>query len=173
MLGGPPGAGKTTVLRVLRDAGPGCATVDADDVWSPATFAQRDQQGNIGIDNVADAVRCRFAAGHERVVLAWVFAREQMYQPFLDRFAELVDEVRLLYLVASPSVIEMRLNGRGDPEKVPYAWSRLDLIRCLPFRSIDTSFLTPASIAAEIKAEMRWCEAVPPPPEAAPACPGS
>jgi broad-specificity NMP kinase len=160
LLGGPPGAGKTAVLRVLTETVPGCVAVDADDVWSPATFAQREHDRRIGISKIADAVHSHFDTGGQRVVLAWVFAREEMFIPFLDRFTDLVDEVCQLYLVASPDVLKKRLTARGDPEKVSYAWSRLDLIRRLPFKSIDTSILAPSVVAAEITHEMQWSESI-------------
>ena len=160
LLGGPPGAGKTTVLRILTETVPGCVAIDADDVWSPATFAQREQDGRIGIAKVADAVQSHFDSGGQRVVLAWVFARAEMFIPFLDQFVGLVDELCQLYLVASPDVLKGRLTARGDLEKVPYAWSRLDLIRRLPFKSIDTSILAPSLVAAEITHEMQWTDSI-------------
>jgi len=62
----------------------------------------------------------------------------------------MVDSVHLLYLVATPAVLEKRLAGRQDTGLFDYALSRLRLIEKLPYPKIDTSGLSPVQVADRI-----------------------
>jgi hypothetical protein len=96
-----------------------------------------------------------FGAGCELGILSWVFARAELFQPVLDGLADVVDHAHLVYLVASPESLEQRLIERGEPGKIPYARTRLELINELPFPKVDTSSISAAEAADRIADNIR------------------
>ena len=90
LLGGPPGVGKSSVLQHLpRDV----STLDADDVVDSAT-----QPRHRAIEMVKhETERLLQSSAYARVLLSWVFALPQLYEPFLA----LAHDVRLVHLVCS------------------------------------------------------------------------
>ena len=80
------------------------------------------------------------------LVLAWVFARKELYGPVIEALENHVDEVRQVYLVASEQTLAERLSNRGD-EKLEYSLSRLRLINELPFAKLVTDDLSPEQVA--------------------------
>ena len=129
LLGGPPGVGKTTVLSRLREA---YECLDADDVSPPERAVPRE----VAIGDVIDAVRSSLC-GKKPVVLSWVFATRELYQPFLDQFA-CCNPIRIC-LVCAPEVLAKRLSQRGSDEMLEYALGRLELINQGSAHKIDTS----------------------------------
>lgn len=152
LLGGPVGVGKTTALRLLTGRMPLSAVLDADDVWRVGDDMAVPARRHHAIDNVIAVMRGYFEAGCDIGIVGWVFARAELYQPVRDGLADLVDEVRMLYLVADPAILEQRLVARGRPDLVAYAMTRLELIEALPFPKIDTSALSPEAVADAIEA---------------------
>ena len=150
LLGGPTGVGKTTALRNLQDRSPATAVLDADDVWRVSADLASTDNRDIAIGNVLAVLRGYFAAGCQTGILSWVFARSQLYQPVLDGVQDLVERTEMLYLICSREALDARLRQRGEPEKLAYALSRLELIEDLPFPKIDTTNLTPDEVAEEI-----------------------
>jgi len=157
LLGGPPGVGKSTLLELLTARLPKSAALDADDVWRVSDDMASDATRRFAISNVTSVMRGYFEGGCELGILAWVFARAELYQPVLDSLSGVVDHSLLIHVVASPETLERRLVARGDPEKLPYARTRLELIRQLPFPRIDTSDLSPTTAADRVAAAiLEW-----------------
>jgi len=148
LLGGPPGVGKSTVLRSLSGRFPKSAMLDADDIWRVSEDVT--SPGRFWIASVVSVMRGYFGAGCELGILSWVFARTELFQPVLDGLADVVDHSYLVYLVASPDSLEQRLIERGEPEKIPYARTRLELINELPYPRVDTSNISAAEAADRI-----------------------
>ena len=141
LLGGPPGVGKSTVVEDLRRRQIAC--VEADEVVSPGANLGREQ----AIGKVLDVADRALLESHNLLV-SWVFARPELYTPFLDRFARA--RVSQLYLVCNAAELRARLAMRGDGELLDYALDRMRLIDQLPYEKIDTSAMTPSDIANEI-----------------------
>ena len=143
LLGGPPGVGKSSVLQHLPR---GVATLDADDVVDSAT-----QPRHRAIEMVKhETERLLQSSAYARVLLSWVFARPQLYEPFLA----LAHDVRLVHLVCSAGELESRLHQRGDVALLDFALDRLQLIEALDFPRIDTSTKSPVEVAALLEVYM-------------------
>src|SRR4029453_15654042 len=153
LLGGPPGVGKSTVLRLLSGRFPKSAVLDADDIWR--VWEDVTNPGRFWIAGAVSVMRGYFVAGCELGILSWVFARAELFRPVLDGLRDVVDDSHFVYLVASPESLEQRLIERGEPEKVPYAKTRLELINELPFPRIDTSRISAAEAADRIADNIR------------------
>ncbi len=150
LLGGPTGVGKTTVLRLLEHKLTHAAFLDADDVWRVSNELAVETTRDIALANVITVMRGYFQAGCELGVLSWVFARSLLYEPVIAGLEDMVESVELIYLVATPEVLERRLAERGDLHEVGYAVSRLRLIEALPYEKIDTSEMSTDEVADQL-----------------------
>lgn len=139
LLGGPPGVGKSTVLKELSQQGVAC--LDADNISPP----QQAVAQQTAIADVISAARQALGTAPS-LVLAWVFATPQPYQPFLEEFSGI--KLQQLYLVCSDRALSDRLIHRGDRQLIPYARDRLNLIQQLPFARLDTTTKTHEHIAS-------------------------
>jgi hypothetical protein len=120
--------------------------LDADDVVDSAT-----QPRHRAIAMVKpETQRLLHSSANARVLLSWVFARPQLYEPFLA----LAHDVRLVHLVCSAGELESRLHQRGDVALLDFALDRLQLIEALDFPRIDTSTKSPVEVAALLDAYM-------------------
>ena len=147
LLGGPTGVGKTTTLRLLSERFEHSALLDADDVWRISPSLAVEGTRSLAIRNVVAVMRGYFEARCELGILAWVFARPELFEPVIEDLQDVVDSTHQIYLVCSPARLEQRLIKRGQSAKLAYAMSRLALIKNLPHTRIDTSDLSPAQVA--------------------------
>lgn len=118
LLGGPPGVGKSTVMRLLAKSFPRGALVDADDVWRASPALSKEENRDAAQSKLGDALRPYLAAGGEVAVLSWVFARPEMYELVIAALKDCVDAVEHIYLVATPEVIAQRLEQPLDSHKI-------------------------------------------------------
>ena len=139
LLGGPPGVGKTSVLKHLPKE---LATLDADDFVGSAALP-RDQ----AIEMVkCEALRLLTDSKNNNVLVSWVFARPLLYEPFMAT----TRSVSLVHLVCTAAELESRLRKRGDIELLDFALDRLHLIESLNFPRIDTTGKSSTEVAALI-----------------------
>ncbi len=150
LLGGPPGVGKTTVMRLLENRLSRTAILDADDVWRVSQDLATEENREITIGNVIVVMRGYFAAGCETGIVSWVFARPELYDPVIDGLEDKVQSIHQIYLTATEEVLAQRLTERNQTDKIEYANSRLQLINLLPYPKIDTSDILPEEVAARL-----------------------
>ncbi|HJP50604.1 MAG: AAA family ATPase [Pseudomonadales bacterium] len=163
LLGGPPGVGKSTVLRLMKERLDGVGILDADDVWRVSRNVATEENGVIAINNVIGVMRGYFEAGCELGIVSWVFARSALYDPVKSGLCDVVERVDHIYLTASKKKLEQRLKERNrlgvenDPIKdvISYSISRLELIDSLPYAKIDTSGMSPEKVAAELLVQIK------------------
>jgi hypothetical protein len=160
LLGGPTGVGKSSTLRLLEQRLPGSALLDADDVWRVSADLALDGTRPNALGNVIGVMRGYFEAGCQVGILAWVFARAELYAPVIDGLRDLVDSVSQIYLVASPDALRERLSARGDLQRHAYSLSRLELIQALPFPKIDTTDLPPGAAAQAVLRQIEESQAI-------------
>ena len=139
LLGGPPGIGKSTIIKDPLFNNYTC--LDADVIWPPSRSGKRSE----AISTIVSAVDSELSAG-QTVILAWVFARSALYQPFIDRFAPTV-HIQQIYLVCESLALQERLQVRNTPELLTYAIGKLNLIQALPFDKIDTTNMEATGVA--------------------------
>jgi thymidylate kinase len=162
LLGGPPGVGKTAVLRLLKRRLACAAFLDADDVWNVTSDIATGEHRDIALANVIAVMRGYFNAGCELGILSWVFARSALYDPVVSGLDDIVQSVIQIYLVATPEILEQRMLQRrvlksGDnnlQDAIEYSINRLQLIQALPYPKIDTSDLSPEQVEDEIVARI-------------------
>ncbi|MFN3235836.1 MAG: hypothetical protein ACE37D_02135 [Pseudomonadales bacterium] len=158
LLGGPVGVGKSSAMKLLKQRLRKVALVDADETWNVSDDLAPAPHRGFAHKNIFALVDGYLRAGVETIVVNWVFARPELYQPIIDHCGALVDEVYQLYLVAHPNVIAARITQRwqqdgenGDLDALlDYAQTRLALITDLPFVKIDNSQLSVAETADAI-----------------------
>ena len=124
--------------------------MDADDVWRISDELAVEGTRRIALDNVITVMHGYFRAGCEVGVLSWVFARSVLYEPVISGLEEMVDSTHLIYLVASPKVLEQRLEKRHNLHRLDYSLSRLRLIENLPYPKVDTSEMTPEEVVDQL-----------------------
>ena len=73
LLGGPPGVGKSTILRLLSGQFSRSAALDPDDVWRVTDDMMSDETGRFAISNVCSVMRGYFEAGCELGILSCEF----------------------------------------------------------------------------------------------------
>lgn len=141
LLGGPPGVGKSTVLKTppLNDF----RCLEADDIWAPNKIGPRQE----AIREVIRAVKTDLNSS--TVILSWVFARSELYTPFYDYFADLIS-LQSIYLVCDSKTLASRLKNRGTATQEHYALEKLRLIHALPFKTIDTTDTVPEVVATTL-----------------------
>jgi len=157
LLGGPVGVGKTTVTDLLAQQLADAAFLDADHVWRMSAVRTREPDLSYSQRNVIAVVKGYFDAGSELVILNWVFARSELYQPVIDALTDRVDEVQQIYLTASPECLISRITKRAEAmslddsdQLIQYSLSRLEMIAALPFPKLDTTDQLPSQVAAAI-----------------------
>jgi hypothetical protein len=143
LLGGPPGIGKSTAIQdpVLDRK----LCLDADQIWDPQKTGERDK----AITTVTSVVS-QYMEQEDTVLLSWVFAKPELFEPFVEKFSPHY-ELQQLYLVCEPDVLEERLCKRNTPGLISYALEKLSLIQALPFDKIDTTNLEPYEVATLLR----------------------
>ena len=130
LLGGPPGVGKSSAIQQLSKSGVTC--LEADEISPPGI----NEAAELSINRVVLKTE-ELLSRRDVVILSWVFARSQLYKPFLVHFPDI--SVRQLYLVCSIPRLKERLISRNAVDLIEYSIEKLQLINQLPLEKIDTT----------------------------------
>lgn len=160
LLGGSTGVGKTTTMKLLETRLAKTGFLDVDNVWRTTPDLAGYGRRKRVHEQVIETAKRYFDAGCETVVMSWVFAQSQLYQPVLDALMPVVDRITQLYLVAEERELLSRVTrrfeaegGDGDlQERLDYAISRSQLIEALEFPKIDVTALGAREVADRVAA---------------------
>jgi len=156
LIGGPPGVGKSTVLRHVERAFERCACLDADDAWRVHPFEVTPETGAIFMRNVVAVLRGYLEAGYPLVMLTWVLANPELIARLLAGLEGRHQEVLILHLVATPEALSERCARDAErPRPLPYVLQKLEEIQALPYAKIDVTGLETRAVAARVVAEVR------------------
>lgn len=156
LIGGPPGIGKSTVLKHVERAFERCASLDADDAWRVRPFEVTPETGPIFMGNVLGVLRGYLDAGYPLVLLSWVLANPELIARLLSGLEGRYEELLILHLVASPEALAERCARDAErPRALPYVLRKLEEIQALPYAKIDVTGLETRAVAARVVAEIR------------------
>ena len=158
LLGGSTGVGKSTTIKLLETRLAKTGFLDVDNVWRTTPDLVGPKRREQAHKQVIETTRRYYGAGCETVVISWVFARSQLYQPILDAFSSEVDKITQLYLVAEARELVRRVTARfeaqgsdGDiQQRISFAMSRSKMIESLQFPKIDVTSLDLAEMADQV-----------------------
>ena len=145
IIGGPMGAGKTTVCQVLKKTLPDSVFLDGDWCWDAHPFQVTEETKQMVLRNI------RFVLGqfllHEQAILDAV----------LDGLDLTGCAVKNISLLCSEAELRARLqrdvaSGLRTEDVIGRSLARLPAYAGLPTVKIDTTGRTPAEVAAQIAA---------------------
>jgi deoxyadenosine/deoxycytidine kinase len=152
VISGPPGAGKSTIARLLVDSFGRAATLHLDDFLGfvnnsiPAYMPESEQQNNVVIDVLVDAAFGYAKGGYSAVVDGVIGTW------FIGRFESVAKAsgVPLHYVVLRPDVQSVLTRGskRGkdaltEPEPIVHMYNQFANLGTFEPNAIDTSGLDP------------------------------
>lgn len=158
LIGGPMGAGKTTVCRELKKSLPANVFLDGDWCWDASPFAVTEETKEMALDNVchllSNFLRC---SAYENVIFCWVMHEKSILDRILSELEGIPHRTVCVTLVCSRGTLLRRLEkdvraGLRTPDVAARALDRLETCLSLDTRKVDTEGKTPEEAAEEIAA---------------------
>ena len=148
LVGGPPGAGKTTSCRILAQMLQKSVFLDGDWCWDMHPFSVTPETKAMVMDNIAhllsNFLRC---SEIDHVILGWVMHEQAIIDGLLARLPLEACEVISVSLVCDAATLTGRLQkdidaGIRTPDVIARSLARLEQYGALNTRRIDTTGMT-------------------------------
>ena len=118
IIGGPMGAGKTTVCQVLKKTLPDSVFLDGDWCWDANPFTVTEETKAMVLENIrfllGQFLQC---SAYETVIFCWVMHQQNIVDAILSGLP--LDNVRVwaISLTAEPEELRRRLEGDVSRKK--------------------------------------------------------
>ena len=115
MIGGPMGAGKTTIGQALKNRLPNCAFLDGDWCWDMHPFCVTEAKKKLVLDNICHVLSNFIACNEfENVIFCWVLHEQSTIDEILSRLE--LNEWKLISvsLICTESELVSRLQRDID-----------------------------------------------------------
>ena len=158
IIGGPMGAGKTTVCQVLKKTLPDSVFLDGDWCWDAHPFQVTEETKQMVLRNIrfllGQFLRC---SAYRYVIFCWVLHEQAILDAVLDGLDLTGCAVKNISLLCSEAELRARLqrdvaSGLRTEDVIGRSLARLPAYAGLPTVKIDTTGRTPAEVAAQIAA---------------------
>lgn len=158
LIGGPMGAGKTTVSRALQKQLDHSVFLDGDWCWDARPFLVTEETKQMVLGNIrfllGQFLRC---SAYRHVIFCWVLHEQSILDAVLDGLDLSGCTVKRVSLVCSEAELHARLQrdvdaGLRTADVIPRSLARLPAYAGLDTVKLDTTVLTPEQAAARIAA---------------------
>ena len=156
MIGGPMGAGKTTVSQLLKKQLDHAVFLDGDWCWDADPFVVTDETKAMVLDNICYMLNSFIAcSAYSNIIFCWVMHEQSIIDYLLENINISQCKVRLISLMADKETLVKRLNkdvlqGKRESDVINRSLSRLPLYEKLDTIKIDTTGKEPELVAKEI-----------------------
>lgn len=158
LIGGPMGAGKTTVSRALQKQLDHSVFLDGDWCWDARPFLVTEETKQMVLGNIrfllGQFLRC---SAYRHVIFCWVLHEQSILDAVLGGLDLSGCAVKRVSLVCSEEELRARLQrdvdaGLRTADVIARSLARLPAYAALDTRKLDTTGLTPEQTAARIAA---------------------
>ena len=156
MIGGPMGAGKTTVSQLLKKQLDHAVFLDGDWCWDADPFVVTDETKAMVLDNICYMLNSFIAcSAYSNIIFCWVMHEQSIIDYLLENINISQCKVRLISLMADKETLVKRLNkdvlqGIRKSDVINRSLSKLPLYEKLDTIKIDTTGKEPELVAKEI-----------------------
>ncbi len=153
LIGGPMGAGKTTVCQLLKKRLERSVFLDGDWCWDSDPFAVTEETKSMVLSNIRFLLGQFLAcSAYRNVIFCWVMHRQSIIDSILQGLDLHGCSVKSLSLVCSDGELEKRLRkdlaaGIRAPDVLERSLQRAACYGELATIRIDTTGLTPNQVA--------------------------
>ena len=156
MIGGPMGAGKTTVSQLLKKQLDHAVFLDGDWCWDADPFVVTYETKAMVLDNICYMLNSFIAcSAYSNIIFCWVMHEQSIIDYLLENINISQCKVRLISLMADKETLVKRLNkdvlqGIRKSDVINRSLSKLPLYEKLDTIKIDTTGKEPELVAKEI-----------------------
>lgn len=158
IIGGPMGAGKTTVSRALQKQLDHSVFLDGDWCWAAHPFQVTEETKQMVLRNIRFVLgQFLHCSAYRSVIFCWVLHEQAILDAVLDGLDLTGCAVKNVSLLCSEAELRARLqrdveSGLRTEDVIGRSLARLPAYAGLPTVKIDTTGRTPAEVAAQIAA---------------------
>lgn len=153
MVNGPPGAGKTSMCRILNKS-INSVWLDGDWCWMMNPFIVNAENKKMVEDNIIHLLRNFLTnSSMETVIFSWVIPRDSIHNQIVERLKDLDFRLLKITLLCNAEALQQRMEKQGRPrEKIENSVASLGQYWNMNTRKIDTTHLDKAYVSKRIEA---------------------